>query len=166
MSRDVAKTRQFSVPTSPAQKKAQEKVKHGWHEGQEVEAHERARVRITKAVEDGAKLRSHEHVTPLGVYLASLDMTVKEFAEKVGIAESTMADWMYGKSMPDLVSAFELERLTRCSIPMESWLATPRAVVQLRAMSRKQPVNVSKRGRLDDVLSRVKLGNLRMDEED
>lgn len=166
MPRERAKTRQFSVPGSPEQKKAQEKVKHGWHESQQTDAHERARERIAQAVDDSVKLKAREHVTPLGAYLASLDLTVKEFAQKVGIAESTMADWMMGKSLPDLVSAFEMERLTRASLPMEAWLATPKAVVALRAMSKAQPHNVSQRGRLDEVLKKVKLGDLRMEAED
>lgn len=160
--------RQFSVPTSVEQLEAQKKARAtpGEHNRPEARAHKRAQQKIDETVEASVRLKSHEQTTPLAVYLDSIDMTVKEFSERTGIPESTVSDWYRGKSLPDIVSAFEIERVTKVAVPMEAWLATPKAVVQLRALSRKQPVNLSNRARMDKALAQVEAGNLRMEPEE
>lgn len=67
------------------------------------------------------------HLSPLGIYLKQAGLTVSAFAKAGGWAIATVQQWATGENVPNLPAAFELERVTKGVIPMESWLALPQA---------------------------------------
>src|SRR6476659_7230127 len=66
--------------------------------------------------------------SPLGIYLRKTSkISITAFARALGVPVKTAQDWSYGVSLPTLPAAWEIERLTKGAVPMEAWLALPKA---------------------------------------
>lgn len=82
--------------------------------------------------------------TALASYLKSSKISNGAFSRAIGVSEQAVAGWRLGEDVPSLAVAYEIERITKGVVPMESWLALPSAKARLAEMRRKQPVMVQK----------------------
>lgn len=62
---------------------------------------------------------------PLRVWLDENGKTPYWIAKNLCVFPRIVGRWMAGQCIPDLVSAYKIERLTRGEIPVSSWLSTP-----------------------------------------
>lgn len=80
--------------------------------------------------------------TALGAYMEQTGITVHGFAVALGVSDRDIVKWRSGEHLPALVMAYEIERVTRGVVPLESWLGLPQAVRERDRMRSKQPEGV------------------------
>ena len=80
--------------------------------------------------------------SPLGVYLRMNNISDTAMARAVGTNFNTIVLLATGKQSPSLALAYEMERITKGCIPMEAWLAVPRAKKRMAELRGKQPTAV------------------------
>lgn len=78
----------------------------------------------------------------MGVYLESNKISVSSFARALGCDTKTASSWAKGESIPSLAAAYEIERVCKGVVPMESWLALPGARKFLADVRAKQEEGV------------------------
>lgn len=84
------------------------------------------------------------HLSPLGIYMKGNGISKTAFSKAMGIAHKTTLELCSGKTMPGLVMAWEIERVTKGVVPMEAWLAMPQAKKMIASMREKQPDDVKR----------------------
>lgn len=85
------------------------------------------------------------HLSPLGIYLKNVaKISLGAFSRAIGVSQKTVSEWATGKGMPQLVAAYEIERLTKGVVPMESWLGLPQAKSLMAELRSKQPEGLAK----------------------
>ncbi len=82
--------------------------------------------------------------SPLGLYLKLNGVTEAAFARAMGGVHTSVKTWADGSSVPSLVAAYEIERVTKGAVPMEAWLGMARAKEGLKSFRLKQPAEVRK----------------------
>ena len=81
-----------------------------------------------------------QHLSPLGIYLKVVaKVSLGAFARAMGVHQKTISEWATGKGMPLLPAAYEIERLTKGVVPVESWLGLPQAKAMIAKMRAQQP---------------------------
>lgn len=92
--------------------------------------------------------KSAGFLSPLGIYLKANKISKTAFSRALGIAHKTTLELCSGKTMPSLVMAFEIERVTKGVVPAEVWLGLPEAKAKLAKMRQKQPEGVRNQPRV------------------
>ncbi len=80
--------------------------------------------------------------TPLGVYLKMNGLSQSAFARAMGVPMRTLVQWAIGKNLPSIPAAYEIERLTKGAVPMESWLSLPACKLLIARWRSFQPEKV------------------------
>lgn len=62
----------------------------------------------------------------LKTYMERNHLGVTEFARLVGCVPSAVSMWRLGHRIPDLRSAFAIERVTKGAVPAASWDSPPK----------------------------------------
>lgn len=62
--------------------------------------------------------------TPLSEWLLLKKMSKNQFAKRVGISLQCAQNIAVGRSLPGLIMAFKIERVTSGEVPAVSWLGT------------------------------------------
>jgi len=78
-------------------------------------------------------------ISPLGIYLKQNKVSLGCFARAIGMPHKTVAQYARGVVVPVLAAAFEIERLTKGAVPMETWLALSLCRSQLHRWRERQP---------------------------
>lgn len=82
--------------------------------------------------------------SPLGVYMLQNKLSERLMCRALGLSLKSVQDLAQGKSLPTLPVAWEIERITKGVVPMESWLGMPRAQALIRNMRAGQPEPIQK----------------------
>lgn len=81
-----------------------------------------------------------KHGSALAIWLNRNGMTSREFMRRVGITGfKKMSTLLDGTETPQLVLAFEIERVTEGGVPMEAWMASKHARAFLKEARLRQP---------------------------
>ena len=82
--------------------------------------------------------------SPLGVYMKACGISTELFARGVGLSPRGVDLIATGRSLPTLPVAYEIERVTKGVVAIESWFGLPQAKEILLAMRQKQPEAIQK----------------------
>lgn len=81
-----------------------------------------------------------KHNSALALWLNRVGMTSREFMRRVGITGfGKMGKLLDGTETPQLVLAYEIERITEGGVPMEAWMASKHARSFLKEARLRQP---------------------------
>jgi len=79
------------------------------------------------------------NASPLAAYLKVSGVSTTALSKVLGVEYKTFMAWRDGKVVPSIAAAFEIERLSKGAVPMESWLALPKARTELLKYRENQP---------------------------
>lgn len=81
-----------------------------------------------------------KHNSALALWLNRVGMTSREFMRRTGIKGfQNMSRLLNGEAAPQLVLAYEIERITEGGVPMEAWMAAKEARAFLKEARSRQP---------------------------
>jgi len=82
--------------------------------------------------------------SPLGIYLTTNKISLSSFSRALGSDIKSVTGWARGETVPTLACAWEIERVSKGVVPMESWLALPAARSFLAVMHSRQSDEIRK----------------------
>lgn len=82
-------------------------------------------------------------LSPLGMYMKLGNISSTMMAKALGTSHKMVLEWKRG-TIPELVMAYEIERVTKGAVPMESWLGMAKAKARMAAIRKKQPEEIQK----------------------
>lgn len=82
--------------------------------------------------------------SPLGVYMKTCGISTELFAKAINLSPRGVDLLATGRSLPTLPVAYEIERITKGVVPLESWFGLPQAKEILQRMRAGQPEAIQK----------------------
>lgn len=77
--------------------------------------------------------------SPLAFWLDANGMTMREFSRRIGIPHSKLSGIIDGRALPGVIVAYEVERLTKGEVAIESWLGVDIAKSTIAGLRAGQP---------------------------
>lgn len=89
-----------------------------------------------------------KYPSPLGHYFRVTGLTAWAFSRAMGANARSVEDWTAARTVPPVIAALEIERLTKGVVPVEAWASLPQCRSQLAVWREHQPEAVRNQGRV------------------